>query len=316
MGTRALLVVLLAGCNLFPSELYRGDGGALDAGRLPVVAMSDECVGELPALEQELVNAPVDLSGRIDHFEGASCGLEAPGNDAFFAIPMVAGEKWHVHLHTRASFGFDPVVAILESCGGECVAALDHCRTDQDEHLSFVAPADGTYVVAIDGRLTGGGVYDLLVSQPVCGDGGVPEHSETCDDGNLTDGDGCDSRCRAEIPSGGGEVEPNDDETGANVVAAPGSVLGYIGGRCDRDYFAVTHGGGPLVATLAAQEGPCAAPSATLELLDASGAVLALGAPAGALCARLEATAGAGELWLRVDADPTAPAFEYEVRLE
>ncbi|MBO6939158.1 MAG: DUF4215 domain-containing protein [Deltaproteobacteria bacterium] len=311
---RLALLVLLAGCDLFPPELLEQDGGAPDARAPAVVAMSDEC-GDAPVLEQEVVNAPIDLRARTDGFDGALCGLDAPGNDAFFAIPMEAGEKWHVHLHVRATLGFDPTLAVLDGCG-TCAAAIDHCAVDQEEHLTFVAPADGTYVVAIDGRLSGGGVYDLLVSQPVCGDGGVPEHSETCDDGNTTDGDGCDSRCRAELASGDGEVEPNDDPTGANVLAAPGSFAGYIGGRCDEDHFVVAHGGGRLVATLGGQDGSCASPSATLELLDAAGTVLATGTPEGELCARLEATAPPGELLLRVDADPQSDAFRYEVSVQ
>ncbi len=312
---RVALLLLLAGCDLFPPELLVEDGGAPDAGGPPVVAMSDECTADLPVLEQEVVNAPLDLRARTDAFDGALCGFDAPGSDAFFAIPMEAGEKWHVHLHARASLGFDPVLAVLDGCG-TCAAAIDHCAVDQEEHLTFVAPAAGTYVVAIDGRLSGGGIYDLLVSQPVCGDGGVPEHSETCDDGNTEDGDGCDSRCRAELASGESEAEPNDDPTGANVVSAPGIFRGYIGGRCDQDYFAIAHGGGPLVATLGGQDGACTAPSASLELLDDAGAVLATGAPEGELCARLETSSPPGELWLRVDADPESEAFQYEVSIE
>jgi len=315
MFPRVLGALLFLGCDLFPPELYLADGGGSDASGPPIVAMADECSAELPALEQEVVNAPLDLSARSDAFDGALCGLDAPGNDAFFAIPMEAGEKWHVHLHARASLGFDPVVAILDGCGS-CAAAMDHCGIDQEEHLTFVAPAADTYVVAVDGRLSGSGVYDLLVAQPVCGDGGVPEHSETCDDGNTLDGDGCDSRCRAELASGASEVEPNDDPTSANVLTVPTTVRGYIGGRCDRDYFAFSHAGGPFVVGLGAQGGGCGAPSVTLELLDENGAVLATGLPEEGRCARLEASPPAGALFVRIDADPTANAFQYELSIE
>jgi len=314
---RWLLLLLALGCDLFPADLYRQDGALPDATDRPEVSTVDECGGEVPALEQEVVNAPIDLSDDTNGDDGARCGLTTPGNDAYFAIPMAAGEKWHVHVQARPSLGFDPAIAVLDGCAGECVAAMDHCRTDQDEHLSFVAPADGIYVVRLDGHLEGGGLYDLLVAQPVCGDGGAPEHSETCDDGNTESGDGCDSRCRAELGSGDGEIEPNDDLTGANVLVAGSTVHGRIGGRCDQDYFVMAHGGGPLVAVLGGRDdGPCAAPSASLELVDSSGTLLASGAPEGTLCARLEHSAPASELYLRVDADPTAPDFEYEVSAE
>lgn len=317
VGRLVPLCLLVLGCDLFPAELYQQDAAISDAGDSPVVPMVDECVGELPALEQEVVNAPVDLSARTDGDDGGSCGLTTPGNDAYFAIPMDAGEKWHVHVHTRASLGFDPAIAVLDGCDGACVAAMDHCRVDQDEHLSFVAPEAGTYVVRLDGRLEGGGIYDLLIAQPVCGDGGGPEHSETCDDGNTESGDGCDSRCRAELASGDGEMEPNDDRTGANVVAAPSTVTGRIGGRCDVDFFAIDHAGGPLVLTLGAVGGGSCAPTApTLALVDGSGAMVASGVSDGDGCARLEHSAGTGELLLRVDADPESPDFQYELSIE
>jgi uncharacterized repeat protein (TIGR01451 family)/LPXTG-motif cell wall-anchored protein len=35
---------------------------------------------------------------------------------------------------------------------------------------------------------------------PICGDGTVNQISEQCDDGNLIDGDGCDSQCQTEAP--------------------------------------------------------------------------------------------------------------------
>lgn len=316
MGRLRWLLLFALGCDLFPADLYRQDAAPPDAGASPVLPLVGECL-DPPLLEQEVVNAPVDLDGHPDSEGGGRCGLTTPGNDAYFAIPMEAGEKWHVHVHTRPSLGFDPAIAILDGCDGACAKAIDHCRADQDEHLSFVAPAAGTYVVRLDGANPGGGLYDVLVVQPVCGDGGGREHSESCDDGNTVSGDGCDSRCRAELGSGDGEVEPNDDPSEANVLVGPVSVTGRIGGRCDLDYFVVAHPGGPLVATLGALDGgPCVAPSATLELVDAAGSVLAAGAPTADGCARLERSVAEGELFLRVDADPEAPDFAYALAIE
>ncbi len=101
------------------------------------------------------------------------------------------------------------------------------------------------------------------------------------------------------------------------MLAPPSSVSGRIGGRCDADYFAITHEGGPLVATLGALDGgACAVSSASLALVGPSGEVVASGAPDGSDCARLEHSADASELLLRVDADPEAPDFQYELTIE
>jgi cysteine-rich repeat protein len=78
--------------------------------------------------------------------------------------------------------------------------------------------------------------------QPECGDD-AKEHSESCEDGNLDSGDGCDSLCRKELPSGDLEVEPNDEpRANANVLpleTGSAQVSGVIGGKCDFDSFAV-----------------------------------------------------------------------------
>jgi cysteine-rich repeat protein len=122
---------------------------------------------------------------------------------------------------------------------------MDECGPNRDEHLSFIAPSAGKFMVGIDQRISGGGKFDVLAVHPICGDS-VVDHSESCDDGNTTPGDGCDDKCRVELsPSKLAETEPNDDFTGANIVKIDGTttpsltVHGRLGGRCDYDTYGI-----------------------------------------------------------------------------
>jgi cysteine-rich repeat protein len=163
-------------------------------------------------------------------------------------VMMAAGEKWHFHVR-KVDPASDPLVYVLPACDARTCApgsASDVCGSDTDEHLSFVAPSAGAYLVGIDGKVPGGFPYQLLAIRPMCGNGGMPEHSEGCDDGNLADGDGCDARCRSEVGAAAPtEKEPNDEFTSANVLALqlgaePLNLTGQIGSSCDADMFVLT----------------------------------------------------------------------------
>lgn len=242
-----ILVTVLGGCDYFPEELLDGstsaDAGTTDAGE--VFELAETCLGTVPMLTSGLSDVTIDLSAYTDDISdiGFCTGADAPGNDGFFGVEMDAGEKWHFHVRTNASAALNPAIYVLDStCDSRrCMAgdAIDVCGEGRDEHLSFVAPQAGTYFVGVDSRLSGGASYQLVAVQPVCGNGEV-EHSETCDDNNLEDGDGCDSECRAELGSNIAEAEPNDDPTGANrILSVNSAVNGVLGGRCDRDMFVV-----------------------------------------------------------------------------
>lgn len=56
-------------------------------------------------------------------------------------------------------------------------------------------------------------------SEPICGDGIVDDaFGEACDDGNLTDGDGCDASCQIEI-----EPQGTANDTGGGCILNPAS---------------------------------------------------------------------------------------------
>jgi len=84
---------------------------------------------------------------------------------------------------------------------------------------------------------------------PVCGDGTVQSSAETCDDGNLTPGDGCDASCQAELciadTPGYPAVALCDDDDPCtedscdagvgciNVLCPDGGVCDEISGMCE-----------------------------------------------------------------------------------
>ena len=147
---------------------------------------------------------------------------------------------------------------------------------------------------------------------PICGNGGLPEHSETCDDGNTMAGDGCDSRCRAELRAPvATETEPNDEASNANMVQLnpmTGGVLtvrAALGGRCDFDEFGLTvPANGSIRATVLDGTGsPCPAmfPTFHISVLGADGMTnLGTIAPAtGTSCPQIDAMTPLHTIWQR-----------------
>ena len=325
-----LSVTVLGGCDYFPEELLDGatesDAGANDAGE--TFALAETCLGMVPMLTSGLSDVTIDLSTHTDDISdiGFCTGADAPGNDGFFGVEMSAGEKWHFHVRTNAGAALNPAIYVLDStCDSRrCMAgdAIDVCGEGRDEHLSFVAPQAGTYFVGIDSRLSGGATYQLVAVRPVCGNGEI-EHSETCDDNNTEDGDGCDSLCRAEMSSGAAEVEPNDDPTGANrILSLTSTASGVLGGRCDRDLFVVeVESAGDLQVALSGIGGTACVdgdPTFELDLLGPDGrTVVRRGAPAaGEFCPTVNATAlAAGVYYLAVTTGEDERPFNYTLTL-
>lgn len=253
----------------------------LDAGTdaaIPSLTLADFCTSASsvpmiprPASATDAVSTAylIDTRGLSDDVSAvAACtGSVQAGVDGFASVTMLAGERWHFHL--RRPTTANAALYILDSacdertCAGR--AGQDQCGTAADEHFSFTAPADGLYFLGVDSESGAGFTGELDVIHPVCGNH-VKEHSEGCDDGNTTGGDGCDAVCRAELSSGASEAEANDDAYSANhvVLAASGStsIIGHIASACESDVFAfdVPAGEqGDVTATLALTTGGCPA---------------------------------------------------------
>jgi len=236
-----LLAVLASGCNVFDESLVPKEGTTGNS-------LGEDCLGDdIPTFVSENSFVAIDTSTLRNDRQQLSCvGQSAQGNDGFFAVEMTKDKKWHFHVKVTAGTTADPTVYVLDQGCQDSVCqrgwGLNECLPGQDEHFSFFPPHDGRYFVAVDTIGEGGEPMELLAVEPECGNG-VKEHSESCEDGNLDDGDGCDSRCRQEIEFDASEVEPNDESTAnANVLMFDGEnarVTGEVGGKCDFDSFAV-----------------------------------------------------------------------------
>ena len=81
--------------------------------------------------------------------------------------------------------------------------------------------------------------YQLKVNifPPGCGDGAI-QAPEECDDGNLSDGDGCSSTCAFEAGFCA-ETEPNNTQGAANVLATCVDVQAAITPVNDEDWFQI-----------------------------------------------------------------------------
>jgi cysteine-rich repeat protein len=330
----ALALAASAGCDVFDPALYMNAAG--DAGPLTELPTQDVCSGTAPSIAPQTEMLDLDTSALSnDVWQLATCtGYDAPGNDAFFSITAERGQKFHFHVRA-VDTDRNPVVYVLpRSCDERSCQpgdAIDECGAGSDEHLSFTAGTAGQYVVGIDDRVAGGAAYRVLVAAPVCGNGGDPEHSETCDDGNTTGGDGCDAMCRVEIGAAAPtEDEPNDDWTSANIVV-PGAtgaltVSGRIGGRCDFDTYGLeVPAGGSLRATLMDASGaacPATAGAMTLTLIRPDGRTTAGVVSTPSPCPAIDAThtfaqsLDEGQWYVRVSAAADAAVFDYEIRLE
>lgn len=225
------------------------DAPMLDGGP-PVFTLADYCTGSVPELD--LMGAPsrtiaIDTRALADDGSGdiAMCLGGAPtGPDGFFRVSIGAGERWHFHY--RHVGDVNPALYVLDTCDLRMCRdnqVIDLCNSGADEHLTFQATTAGTYFVGVDSYGTGGLTGTIEAYRPVCGNG-MREHSETCDDGGVVPGDGCDAECRDEITSGitdRGELEVNDDRFSANhVLLTPGTpltVTGRIATACETDWF-------------------------------------------------------------------------------
>lgn len=231
-----LLAFALHGCDEFDPALY-------ERVELSAHQGSDDCrEDEVPTLESSADFTRLDLAPLDDSWQVANCaGGLAPGNDAFFAVDMEQGQKFHFHVN--ALDAIDPVLYVVDSCDERVCQPLHSASCPgSKEHLSFLAPRKGRYYIGVDSADPGGGNLELLAISPVCGDGDK-QHSESCDDANNASGDGCDARCRLEIPAAHHlAMEPNDDLPGANVLQvgdlpATLSVRGVLEGPCDPEVF-------------------------------------------------------------------------------
>jgi cysteine-rich repeat protein len=342
MALRTYVLVLCAssalGCNVFDEKLEQrlesssGDGDdAPDAGML---MLASECEGKNgpPLVQGAPDTLTVSVDGLSSNVSETGCNVPAPvlaGADGFFKIEASAGERWHFHLN--AAPGQDVAVMALKGCDlRSCAASANVCGKGESEHFTFVPDTAGTYVVVVEGIDPAFATpLKMVAIQPTCGNG-MKEHSEVCDVGDRTPGDGCDANCRVELHTNrASEVEPNDDSYGANVLMPgnndPVQVLGEIAGSaCQPDYYLVrTNKEQVLTLSLLGANGRACkgAPPLELAIFEADGQELKPRVPvddarntAGDTCPTLAPeTLPAGAYFVRVRHLSAADAFPYRL---
>ncbi len=189
----------------------------------------------------------------------------------------------------------------------------------------------GNYFVVVEDYLNDDAIpaFELVITgnqANICGNG-IRETGETCDDGNLTAGDGCDAMCNYEGVLPIQEIEPNDTPATATPTGlnAPGlvSVQGQTnqgGTSGDLDYFEVTvpAGGAILSArtyTLLGDPLSCdnALTDTTITVRDSADTELAFNGDIGAeYCSEItNLVLTAGTYYVRVEGWQNTTATDY-----
>lgn len=142
-----------------------GRGGAFQVGaRIVETPENDLCEDATPILSSDPIAG--DTSWAHDEsaypLESLCTGYYLDGNDVFYAIDLEEGES--ITVTVAPDPGYDAAVYVRESCGegAACLAGADAGLKGAQEVLPFTAPADGTYLIVVDGARGGGG-FQLTV---------------------------------------------------------------------------------------------------------------------------------------------------------
>lgn len=250
------LALLSAGCSVFDESLIPvEDDGSMRVG--------DRLVCSVPVNDSRNGFRFVDLaSAQNDENSQPSCvvrGLPAaeippaPGNDVYFRISMEENQKWHFHVKEHE--GVDPLIYIADRCDDSrsCRDGINACGEGKPEHFSFVASSAGDYFVGLDSLTETSAPLEVFAVNPVCGNGGAPQHSEFCDDQNDDPLDGC-HQCRRALSDGDhddadGKNSFNDGPLDPTLLLIDEDVLenggefsvgGAVASDCDFDFFEFT----------------------------------------------------------------------------
>lgn len=332
-------LTLAGGCDVFDEKLEQkleeaeGDGDGDGDGDSPPLMLSDACEGNRPVVTSGLNKLVIPVTGlrpSVAEIEGCAVQSDVLARaDGFFQIEARAGQRWHFHLDAAPGQNL-AVVALANNCDSRNCVAADVCRANESEHFTFIPESAGTYAVMVEGIDTAlDADLRLLAISPICGDSD-PQHGEVCDDGNLADGDGCDSACRQELRAQTSEEkEPNDDNFLANVLTPPSFdqpviVRGKIaGGACQPDYYLVRIDSTRLLSAsvLQAAGGACAgAPPMELQLYTSNNGLresvlLKRDPKTDGTCPAFEQRVEPGAYFLRLHHQQKADEFAYQLSL-
>jgi cysteine-rich repeat protein len=233
--------------------------------------------------------------------------IKPVGDVDFYVVTVPAGQTAALTAATLDGFNSscvnltqDSFLAVFDDNGAP-LGSDDNTGPGNCAQIQVVGLTGGDYFIEVKAAGTQQFSYALSVQLQivVCGNGTV-EPGEQCDDGNTTNGDGCNSLCKSEAFA---EIEPNN--TPAQALANgpfPANTLwtGAIGAIGDQDYYAllVTSAVDLTIATYDGTGAPnCAAPHDTEIRLFAANGVTQLSSDddtGPGLCSLTTAAANAG----------------------
>ncbi|HEV8322591.1 MAG TPA: DUF4215 domain-containing protein [Myxococcota bacterium] len=212
--------------------------------------------------------------------------------------------------------GFDTSACMGPTCGDGIATFPETCDgTD----FGFMGPPDCVAMGYMGGTATCNATCDGIDTSGCipwpCGNM-IIEGNEQCDDGNMTNGDGCSDVCQWEVtltetepnedgtPSTGGAATSGNDFSSASAngpITADAYVAGALVPAGDEDVYAVTNSGGAAVlvtfTTFGAAGGDCAAGEDTvIRVRNAAGTSLAFNDDyaGGGLCSQVSYSIPAG----------------------
>lgn len=246
----------------------------------------------------------------------ASCSAAAPsGSEVAYQVTATQDGKLDIRLNSEQSLNL--------SVRSSCSDAQSELACGGRTRLTLDAEAGETYFILVDGATdadTGQYSLELSARQRVCGDR-IRDAEEQCDDGNTSDGDGCDSGCDLELS----ETEGNNRRGRANTYDFL-PWFAQISPVGDADFYRVTLAGASstlVVETVSVGDDACSlnTQDTLVEILDTNGngnALLASDDDGGdGQCSRAVATGlPAGTYFLRVLAGAAASPATFPYRLE
>lgn len=125
---------------------------------------NDLCADAIPILASGTLTG--DTTWARDHssypIQQSCTGYLLGGHDVFYSVTLAAGQT--LTATVTPDTAYDVAVYVRESCdaGASCLAGADAGLKGETETLSFTAPADGTYLLVVDGA-SGGGPFQMEV---------------------------------------------------------------------------------------------------------------------------------------------------------
>ena len=149
--------------------------------------------------EKRVGSVTGDTSERGSTLASPECG-GSKGKDIAYAITSDIQGVARVRLEAA----FEALLYVRSACAdamSEIACKGVPAEGGKTEIVFPIGDGETAYLV-VDGAADKSGSFelDVEIAPTSCGDG-VAQHPEQCDDGNITDGDGCSATCQLETPS-------------------------------------------------------------------------------------------------------------------